>query len=163
MNRFVLMILTDQIRALQFEHKVVYGMNLILECSKGGKLMPNGDYMEPTEEEKESQLICQFIEYLYKYMQKPVPIWISGTLHDYYGDVEIRVEAKRKLLECLKGLSHKEMEVLVYDAHNKMSRKLADWWEEYQKEVAEAETEKKEKQAKALLKASTLKNFPMMK
>lgn len=104
--------------------------------------MPNGKHLEATEEEKESSLICSLIKYVYGYIgHKEVPAWVVEVARDYYGSSGRLEEAKKMLVECLRGFV--DLETLVYNAHSKESRRLADWWEEYQRQEGEKCAEKK--------------------
>lgn len=42
------------------------------------------------------------------------------------------VDATAKLCSLLKSLTENEREALVYNAHSRISRDLANWWEDHQ-------------------------------
>ncbi len=122
--------------------------------------MPNDERLEATWKEKESSLICSLIKYAYGHIgHKEVPAWVSNAAGDYYGCPERLKEARRMLLECLRGLMGSEVEALVYNAHSRQSRRLADWWEKYQKEEGRKCADKKDEQMGSLLREQALKKL----
>lgn len=121
--------------------------------------MPNGEYIEPSEDQEESRLICQHIEYVYEYIQYPMPNWVHDAARDEFGDVGRLKQAKNMLVKCLKNLFEDDLEALVYDAHKWDSRKLADWWEKYLEQEKREDAEREQEQKDALLRESALKKL----
>ncbi len=121
--------------------------------------MPNGDYMEPTEEEEESRRICQHIEYVYGHFKIKLPNWVHETARDEFGNVGKLKQAKNMLVKCLKNLKPDEMIAIVYDAYKRDSRSLADWWEMYLAVEKLEDAEREQEQKKALLRESALKKM----
>ena len=56
-----------------------------------------------------------------------------------------------RLCSFIRGLSNFQKERIIYNARNKMSRRLADWWEEHQEADRKREAEEKAEQERKRL------------
>lgn len=104
----------------------------------------NSDYMEPSGYELRLRDTARLLVYLHDRLSIKCPehfVEMSKTNYPHDpGD-----EAVPKLCAMLKKLSNDspgEFAQIVYDAHSKQSRALADWWEEHQ--AADRAREQKE-------------------
>lgn len=102
------------------------------------------DYMQASGAELESRRVCKLLVYLLKCIDKNVPGWITDAWKNYYGNANRLDEATRLLCEHCRGLTEKEREKFIYDAHDKNARKLADWWERHQEWDRRRVSEEKE-------------------
>jgi len=106
------------------------------------------DYLAASGQELESVRVCKLISYLYDKIKKPIPSWIIAAAKEYYGNVNRLDEATKILCEGCRSLTEKEVEVIIYDAHDKQARDLASWWERHQewdKRRVEEENETRKK------------------
>lgn len=110
------------------------------------------DYMAASGHELESQRVCGLITCLWDKMGKDVPEWIVKAAGDYYGNVSRLDEATRILCETFRGLTTPQTEQFVYNAHDKESRKLADWWERHQEWDVRRKAEEEASRRKIMLK-----------
>lgn len=90
------------------------------------------DYMDPTKEESNRRETSEFIVFVYGQLGIETPKRIVEAAKDAYGlGVQLDVVVEM-LCESLSGLSEKDQERIIYNAKDKTSRRLADWWEEHQ-------------------------------
>lgn len=90
---------------------------------------------------------------LTNYVKKHIDIPAEG--HCKYSNGN---NPETRLCAIIRGMTKEQKETIVYNAKSKMSRKLADWWEEHLKDDKKREQEKKaEKKRQALEKQALAK------
>lgn len=106
------------------------------------------DYMEPTDKQKQLKETAKLYIYVLECLGKTIPVELRKAANTYYcTDDYVPV-----LCEALHCLSDKELDEIVYNARNKTSRQLADWWETHQEaDKARFEKEKEETRNKVNL------------
>ncbi len=118
------------------------------------------DYLEQTGLEAGLQEAGKLLEFAYDEANKRrsdlgarlVPASsLSHSGVEYYAKDVGQVQA---LCALLQGLKKKDLEAIVYDAHNPTSRQLATWWEKHQEadHIRLAEERRQALQAAALAK-----------
>lgn len=112
----------------------------------------NSDYMEPTNREKRLQETAQLLRYVYKQIHKP----INDILDNASNDIYCKIDFVPTLCEEIKKLSKEELANIVYNAYNKDSRRLADWWEEHLEADRQREEDELDKKRKEGLKKRAL-------
>lgn len=110
----------------------------------------NSDYLEQNGKERELQRTAKLLKYVYRKLQQPISLELQEAANDYYCSDDYVAE----LCGVLSNLDDNVLESLVYNARNKKSRRLADWWEKHQKadrkrirQEKEAEEMKEKRQA----------------
>ena len=86
------------------------------------------DYMEPTGKEKRLQETAKLYEYALLEMNVFVPADVKAAAKNIY----CRKDFVPDLCELILLLNDRQRQRVVYNPYNKMSRKLATWWEEHQ-------------------------------
>ena len=90
----------------------------------------NSDYLNPNHRERQLQRTAKLLIYVCQEMSQPVEPWIDDEAENIYArDTRLVPE----LCRVLRSLSPEDRERIVYNAHDKRSRDLADWWEEHEK------------------------------
>ena len=89
----------------------------------------NSDYLEANIREKGLQRAANLAVYVTEQLGKKVPPWLAKAADDVYCSDERTIPALCKLLT---NMSNKDKEAIVYNSKSKISRQLADWWEEHQ-------------------------------
>ena len=124
----------------------------------------NSDYLNPTQDELNKILVSKLIRYVDRKLEEKTPNKIIKVSRDVYGkgvDLNIIVPA---LCSKLKSLSNEQKEEIIYNAKDKTSRDLADWWEEHQNADKERKKlEKEEKNKKSLVSNALSKLTPKEK
>lgn len=104
----------------------------------------NCDHMEPNRHEQESRKVAGFLVFIGEKLDiSPPPQWVLDAANSPYGNADRVDLLTLTLCDMLTGFSDTVMDLVVYDARNPTSRRLADWWEAHQK--ADEEREKREK------------------
>src|SRR2546426_223192 len=88
----------------------------------------DSDYLSPTAKERELRQTAILLRYLLEQLKLEVPEWIITQSTDVYASREDLVPL---LCDRMKALDDNEIERIVYNAHDKLSRDLADWWERH--------------------------------
>ena len=104
----------------------------------------DGSYMNPSEKETESLLICKRIVFLFKKLNFPVPKRILEASNSLYGDMKNLDKNVALLCGIISQMKKEQVDSIIYNARSKESRDLADWWEVHQ----EADSKRKVKQTK---------------
>ncbi len=117
----------------------------------------NGDYLNQTNREKQLQQTAKFLVFVAKKLNnEPNKLWVK-TANDYYAAVNLVPE----LCSLLNEMNNEQINAIVYNAKDKTSRALADWYEEHkaadEKRIA-AENEKLKKEK--LIKSAKAKLTP---
>lgn len=119
------------------------------------------DYLAPTSRERELQRAAQLLAHVLERLGRPVDEALVKTAADLYARGPggmTAVDYVPELCAVLTSLDEAVRDQIVYDARNKMSRNLADWWEEHlaadrAREMREAATTReRELRASALAK-----------
>lgn len=111
-------------------------------------MMPcNSDYLAPTGLETESQRAAQLLLYTLASLNVEVPGWVAKAASHIYGDTERADEIVSALCEFCQTMNAENKQRIIYDAHSRQARDLANWWEEHQEADAdrlakEAETKR---------------------
>lgn len=99
----------------------------------------NCDYLNPTQLEEESKHVAQLLCYVYKNLNKTPSIEVKEAAKHIYGNEKLANEFTAELCSLLRSFNEDQENKIIYNAKNKTSRALADWWEEHQKHDAERE------------------------
>lgn len=98
----------------------------------------NSDYMESTEVEKNSKEVAELIEYIVEsgiidgwHRPETVEPYLKAASENY-GNPELLDEMTAFLCKVLSNFNEHQLETIVYNGRNKMSRRLADWWDAHQ-------------------------------
>lgn len=111
------------------------------------------EFYSPTRRNKKLNLTAKLICYVCAELEQPAPAWVVVEAE---ADCATKGELTPTLCSLIKSLNKEQFEKIVYNARNKTSRKLADWWEKHlevdrQRELLEKEIAKKEKLRKQAL------------
>jgi len=85
---------------------------------------------EPTYKQRDLRNTAQLLVWVFEKTGKIVPLPVRNAAEECWCNANF----VPKLCEELRGMTEKTREGLVYNAHDKMSRRLADWWETHQEE-----------------------------
>jgi hypothetical protein len=99
----------------------------------------NSDYLEPTHRERELQRTAKLLLYVYAKIGAQPETWIGEQAKNIYAS-----DSRLVPLLCagIKKMSKMEKEKIIYNAHDKNSRDLADWWDVHK----EADREREERE-----------------
>lgn len=86
------------------------------------------DYMEPTQRERLLRETAQLYAYVLVETGERVPERVTQAANDAY----CRTDYVSHLCEQLTQMDVDTRHRVVYNAHDKTARRLADWWEEHQ-------------------------------
>mgnify|MGYP003333131810 CR=1 FL=1 len=112
------------------------------------------DYMDPTHKEIELQRTAQLLRFVYVKLELPV----SEKLNKAAGDTWCKDDFVPELCRTIRGLNEAQLNYIVYNARDKISRSLADWWEEHEAaDRAREAKERKEAEEKELAKSAMQK------
>lgn len=104
----------------------------------------NSEHMNPTNKERYYQRTAQLLRYV---VEKTHSIPPADDLLKAADDQYCQHDYTATLCAHIKGFAPHQMESVVYNARDPMSRKLADWWEEHQ--AADKNREEVERQLPA--------------
>lgn len=89
----------------------------------------NSEYMRQNDYEKRLQETAQLLVFaMRKLGQSPTPVMTETADNDY-----ARYDFTPDLCKLINGLSEFEVDQIIYNGRDPMSRRLADWWERHQK------------------------------
>lgn len=91
----------------------------------------NSDYLEPTQKEKQIQRAAKLALFAMEGFKIKPPDYILACAKQIYASDERVVPFLCRWLSNMKKNSPNAFERLVYNAKNKKSRDLADWWDEH--------------------------------
>lgn len=91
----------------------------------------NTDHMEPTVAERQRREAAQHLVYVRGAMGQPVPKDLATDAASHYGGSTDRM---KELCSLIGRMNAEQLDRIVYDGRNAQARKLADWWDEHQKE-----------------------------
>lgn len=123
------------------------------------------DYLEATQSENHSKEVAQHLVYVLTHLKKEVPDYVTKAANNYYGDTNKLHTMVVELCDILTHMKDKTLNEIVYNAKDKQSRALADWWETHQeadrkrieKEKADVKTQKKLDEIKKKLTPAEIK------
>lgn len=88
----------------------------------------NSEYMRQNDYEKRLQETAQLLVFaMRKLGQSPTPVMTETADNDY-----ARYDFTPDLCKLINGLSEFEVDQIIYNGRDPMSRRLADWWERHQ-------------------------------
>lgn len=105
----------------------------------------NSDHMNARPNETLSRETAVLIVYLNGRLGYVTEGWIEEAAKEYYGNEGRVDEIVATLCATMTSLDETQVNEIVYDGSNPLSRKLADWWDEHQ----EADAAREEAEAKA--------------
>ena len=86
------------------------------------------DYMEPTQRERLLQETAQLYGYVLVETGERVPERVANAANDTY----CRQDFVSHLCAAITAMDVDTRHRVVYNAHDRTARRLADWWEEHQ-------------------------------
>ncbi len=101
----------------------------------------NSDYMNPTTKESQLQKTAELLVFVLESMK----IKVSEKLKKAANNMYCTDDYVEELCQTLTFLTDSQKELIIYDAHNEMSRELATWWERHQEADKQREQMEKEK------------------
>lgn len=107
-------------------------------------------HMEPSAREQESQRVCQLLAYALPLNGETVSADIKAGAASLYGRVDQVDELTDRLCKLCDTMPEPLKSKVIYDGRNPGARKLADWWDEHQKE----DKLRKDKEATAARRAA---------
>lgn len=126
------------------------------------------DYLEATKSESHSKEVAEHLVYVLTHLKKEVPDYVTKAASNYYGDVNKLNTMVVELCDILTHMKDKTRNEIVYNAKDKQSRALADWWETHQEAdrkrlEKEKEDVKTQKQLEAIKKKLTPSEIKLLK
>ncbi len=113
------------------------------------------DFPEPTTRQVHLQETAQLLVWVLPLLAKNIPANVAAQARNEYANDDTLVPM---LCEIVRNLSPTGKRDLVYDAHNKMSRRLATWWENHEEaDRKRTASEKKDAKTKALRESALSK------
>lgn len=106
------------------------------------------DYMDPTDQERKSQILAQNVEYVYGELGIDVPKWVEEAAVNSYGNTSRIKEMTQILCLSCKVVEQVEEQAkrIIWDGKSEKARALAEWWQDHQeqdrKRIKESEEEK---------------------
>ena len=92
----------------------------------------NSDYLEQNDREAELQRTAKLYAYALKACGEKVPKEVKKAAADYYCRVDYVAELCT-FIGDIRAIRNRDYEHVVYNAKDRTSRDLADWWEDHQK------------------------------
>lgn len=109
----------------------------------------NSDYMEQSELERRLQETAQLYVFAASKLKVDIPEWVTKQASCYYASNKQIVPM---LCDLIGSMNETQLDTIVYNARDKMARRLADWWEEHQeadrKRIAAEKKEQREREMK---------------
>lgn len=92
----------------------------------------SSDHMEPTVQERQHRLASELLVFVLSQLGRPVSKKLKADAENLYGGggEENMVE----LCATIRQMDAQQLERIVYNGRSRISRKLADWWDEHQVE-----------------------------
>ncbi len=118
--------------------------------------MPCNDYPDPTPQSRDLQRTTSLLIYtLTKLGHKPA-MWMKEQAKNPYAVDE---RAITELCALLKAMSNDQLEQIVYDAHSRNARDLANWWEDHQEADRKREKEEAARKKRKNLRQQALEKL----
>lgn len=105
----------------------------------------NCEHMEPSYDEMESKKVCELLCILYRKLSRQAPLWVRKAAEDYYGAPRRITVAEELLYKEIKRLDKKTFESCLYNARSRGSRRLANWFEDFDEKTKDERRRRKEK------------------
>lgn len=116
----------------------------------------DSSYLGRSEREEQLQRAAKLLVFVRQATGVEPEPWALKQAGEYYAKDE---RAVTELCAALKGMDPDQRERIVYDAHNRDARDLADWWEDHQQADAEREEKEKEEKERKKLAAAARKKL----
>lgn len=112
------------------------------------------DYMDPTHKEQQLQRTAKLLSFVYKTLNYPVHKPLKEAANDCY----CKQDYVPELCRVIRNMTEDELNRVVYNARDRTSRDLADWWEEHEAADRRREAQElKEAKEKALAESAKQK------
>lgn len=111
----------------------------------------NSDYLEPSIREAELSRAAGLLVFALEASGRTPEPWARKEAANLYASDERIVP---ELCALIRSLGDSERDRIVYDAKSRISRDLADWWEEHE----QADREREERERAAIRKAEARKS-----
>ena len=99
---------------------------------------------EPNERDKESQLVCKLLVYLYEQTGKcPYRPDVAQAKASIPYEQSLDQNTAR-LCSKIKELTSEQLDRIVYDGRSAPARRLADWWDKHQEQDRKREAREAE-------------------
>jgi hypothetical protein len=85
---------------------------------------------EPDARHKNRREAARLMIYVFEMLKTPVPGWLYREAKNQFNENEDLIPTLCKMVRLM---TEAEFEAIVYNARDRRSRDLADWWEEHQK------------------------------
>lgn len=109
--------------------------------------------MEPTSKERELQRTAKLLIYVRERTGQPIEDWVVETANDQYA---WRDDVVMYLCQALKYMPKDQQEQIIYNAHDKTSRDLANWWDKHQEADRTREAQERRDARKEVLREKAL-------
>lgn len=88
----------------------------------------------PTPREIESQLVATLLIYVYEWLDKTnlISEQLKAASESCYGNTIFLDTWTAELCALVRSLNEEQLHTIVYDGTSRISRRLADWWEDHQ-------------------------------
>src|SRR5262245_55475981 len=113
----------------------------------------NSDYMEPTAMEMQLQRTAKLLVWLCRKRGVPPESWVVKESRNCYAS---RKDLVPSLCSMIRTLTPEQVEQYIYDAHDRTSRQLAEWWETHQRADVKRHEEEQKERVKASARRSGL-------
>jgi hypothetical protein len=90
----------------------------------------NGEYLNPTNKERDSIDICEHLVFLNEENYQHIPKWAEVGAENCYGAQKVDLD---KQVETLCAILKNTHEDFIYNGRNPRARKLADWYDTHKK------------------------------
>ncbi len=118
----------------------------------------NGEYLEPTEPERQRRMAAEMLLWLLEQLGMPQPKWVVDESNNIYARDRRLIPQLCKLIGMMVIDKPVRFQELIYNARDRMSRRLADFWDDHQEMDAERiRREKEEKDLRACREAALCK------
>lgn len=94
------------------------------------------DYLAPNARETYTRETAQLICYAAGSLNQPVEQWIRDAAQSQYGAPHHDHQLTETLCTLCGSMTKEQQDKIIYDGRDSEARKLANWWENHQKEDA---------------------------
>jgi uncharacterized NAD(P)/FAD-binding protein YdhS len=109
----------------------------------------NSDYMNPTNKEKQLRKTNQLLAFALTELGRDVPKDVETAADELYGG---RPQSVYDLCDLLEKMTDENLNAIVYDGRNAMSRHLANWWDLHKEADRQREAKKTAKEQQQAVK-----------
>jgi len=89
---------------------------------------------EPTVRERQKKEAATLLVFVMNNLGKPIYETLKSAASSLYGGSVDGDAVVAELCAAIRSMTPKQLDAIVYNGRDKMSRRLADWWEEHQEE-----------------------------